>query len=144
MKMQWVEANSAQERDNKKYLGEYRIEPEQDDLEAGCWYYNKVTGCTYEWSAVEDDKPHFDFSRTPNSGGNDWHERGELPPVGTECEYYRCEHNDWKSCRIEFIGRRVVVMSGTNGSEFCRKIAKLKFRPLKTERERAIEEMVAI
>lgn len=72
---------------------------------------------------------------------NDWHERGELPPVGVECEYYRSEHADWKLCKIEFIGRKVVVMSGVGGSEFCRKIAKLKFRPLKNEREKFIERM---
>lgn len=100
------------------------------------------------------DKPHFDFSRRPDSGKNYWHERGELPPVGTECEiaasteYLKIGYPEGTKVKIyaNFTDDRGIKLAA-----FVDSIGKVGgvatakcFRPLKTERERAIEEMVAV
>ena len=73
---------------------------------------------------------------------NSWHERGEFPPVGAICEMID-DKNTWLECE---------VISHKDGSCIgwipSRKAPfytydKSEFRPLRTEREKAIDEMVA-
>jgi hypothetical protein len=84
------------------------------------------------------EKMRFDFTKTPSS---DWHSRGELPPVDVQCmqgnqivkivahlfngenKYAAFQHIDGKGC-------------GYSHAD--------SFRPLKSERERAIEEMCKV
>lgn len=72
---------------------------------------------------------------------NSWHERGEFPPVGTICEMID-DKNTWLECE---------VISHKDGSCIgwipSRKAPfytydKSEFRPLRTEREKAVEEML--
>ena len=76
---------------------------------------------------------------------NEWFECGELPPVGTECEIKM--PRIWKKCKImgsaeEYgipvvlvqVGKRAFLTSGTHHS----------FRPIKSEREKAIDEIKSI
>ena len=70
-----------------------------------------------------------------------WHERGELPPVGCECSAM-C-YGDWVTVevlrhRVNNIGMHVAaVMNCASFNVFWA----TDFRPLRTEREKAIDEM---
>lgn len=77
-----------------------------------------------------------------------WHERGELPPIGCECEVL---NNDlynpaWEKCTIIFMGQYKCIYSSETRSEIVGNIdltGAIEFRPLRTEREKAIDEMIA-
>lgn len=158
MKYAWKKVSSI--TTSQRHLGSHRIEP-TENLHPGDVYQNKVTGCTYEWSVIEEsesprqiprdeilqplisvvDKPHFEFSRRPDSGKNDWHERGELPPVGTDCEakfdkeWFTVEILKYNENKIAACHILNSYIDGGNLKWSC------EFRPLKSERERAIEEI---
>ena len=75
---------------------------------------------------------------------NSWYERGELPPVGCECSAMR----DGNWVKVEVLRHRVnkngmnvaAVMNCDSFNVFWA----TDFRPLRTEREKAIDEMVSI
>lgn len=69
------------------------------------------------------------------------HEDG-LPPVDTVCEY-ECSPNNWAWCRIKYRGDKFTILE-TRRSERSRRTAKLRFRPLTTEEDRAVDEMLKI
>ncbi|MEC6720449.1 hypothetical protein [Staphylococcus aureus] len=73
-----------------------------------------------------------------------WDGKG-LPPVGTECEIRNC--GEWFAVVIKFVGDKwVVADSGEFDGENCYEIADDvdRFRPIRTEAERAIDEMVRL
>ncbi len=79
--------------------------------------------------------------------GDDWHARGELPPVGVECEYYWCERPaTWLSGIIvsEGMDEECKCVCIKVGDQLRINSYSADFRPLKTERERAIEEALKI
>lgn len=84
-----------------------------------------------EWQQSQPAQPAQDGS---------WHECGELPPVGCECEVF--DGDDWVQSFI--VGRSrsgdVVVQTRTGYFE----ASHAKFRPLRTEREKAIDEMLSV
>lgn len=63
-----------------------------------------------------------------------------LPPVGCECEVKRAF--DWVKCKILFISDTHVVLMADE--ECCWNTCACQFRPLRTEAERAIDEMVQL
>ena len=73
---------------------------------------------------------------------SDWHKNGELPPVGEVCEAYIDYPPQWVKTEIVAhkdgfaIGWCKSVMKGCHGDKAH------EFRPLRTERENAIDEMV--
>ena len=73
---------------------------------------------------------------------SDWHKNGELPPVGEVCEAYIDYPPQWVETEIVAhkdgfaIGWCKSVMKGCYGDKAN------EFRPLRTEREKAIDEMV--
>jgi hypothetical protein len=73
-----------------------------------------------------------------------------LPPVGVECEYSLNSGRTWFKCKIDYIlGTQGLVMladvfEGGQWVSFREYDGKLKFRPLRTEAERAIDEMVRL
>ena len=71
---------------------------------------------------------------------NSWHERGELPPAGCECEIM---HRLWiksKEVKIAAITKEyVIVVDGQCEQHYY--LRDITFRPLHTEREKAIDEM---
>lgn len=90
---------------------------------------------------------------------SDWHKNGELPPVGEVCIFdpeWRTEYFDEKA--ISAIGKEVsiishvkfkgavgsvaVFMCDTGGVAIVRTANQDCFRPLRTERDKAIDEMV--
>lgn len=75
-----------------------------------------------------------------------WYERGELPPVGTKCEYRLSTTSPWYSCEIKYVIRDdgVVMMREDGFEQFCSinsKLQPVSFRPIRTERDDAIEAM---
>jgi len=71
---------------------------------------------------------------------NDWYEKGELPPVGTDCEYIIGERRAYLDCT--FVGlnsRGSVVIETPNGEYLSYHKHQIKFRPLSTERDKLIE-----
>lgn len=73
---------------------------------------------------------------------SDWHKNGELPPVGEVCEAYVGRPPKW--IETEIVAHKGVVIIG-----WCNSLMKAcqgnwvgGFRPLRTEREKAIDEMV--
>ena len=93
--------------------------------------------------------------------GGDWHKNGELPPVGDVCifdpgdgaENYNNEELEAVGCDVEIIAHTkfnravgcVAVFkwdrdSGCGVSTGCASV----FRPIRTEREKAIDEMVSL
>ena len=67
-----------------------------------------------------------------------------LPPVGCECE---CSWADveWQPCKILFTSNQLVVVKlKESGIEDAYNIGDVTFRPLRTEAERAIDEMVRL
>ena len=83
---------------------------------------------------------------THQNGGwvesGDWHKSGELPPVGEVCEAYIDYPPQWVETEIVAhkdgfaIGWCKSVMKGCYGDKAH------EFRPIRTERENAIDEMV--
>ena len=74
---------------------------------------------------------------------NSWYERGELPPVGTICEMidYRAT---WRECKIiaHEDGACIGWIASLNSPFYT--YDKSEFRPLRTEREKAIDEMIKL
>ena len=77
---------------------------------------------------------------------SDWHKNGELPPVGEVCLYVASER---LSAEVEItaharFGLRFVEV-GKSVEGYVSKTAALhRFRPLRTEREKAIDEMIKV
>lgn len=77
---------------------------------------------------------------------SDWHKNGELPPVGEVCEVMHQEC--WVACEViaHFKQKSATVAAYT--VDICNGIKQLdscvanQFRPLRSEREKAIDEMV--
>ena len=71
----------------------------------------------------------------------DWNGEG-LPPVGTVCEYKPILDDDWITVKITGYGERLILLK-PHGKDYetVGSSAAGHFRPLKTERERAIDEM---
>ena len=77
--------------------------------------------------------------------GKEWNGEG-LPPVGVECELnYHENHAGWCWAKIEFINETAVVWKWDhqmNKKESCcnsHSNGKIKFRPIRTHKERVIE-----
>ena len=76
--------------------------------------------------------------------GGDWHKNGELPPVGEVCEAYIDYPPQWVETEIVAhkdgfaIGWCKSVMKGCHGDKAH------EFRPLRTEREKEIDEMMRV
>ena len=70
----------------------------------------------------------------------DWHERGELPPVGTRCEWSANERC-FEPCTILIYHAGCVVFYHTKYPANVRllKLEGITFRPIKSDRQKAIE-----
>ena len=75
---------------------------------------------------------------------NSWFEKGEFPPVGAECEAFRDYR--WVKCEIKAhmkqAGQSCAFYQMDNCWGFDERPS--KFRPIKTERDIAIEDMAII
>lgn len=68
-----------------------------------------------------------------------WHDRGELPPVGEECEVYIEQRNCWAKVKVLAVdGDYIVWRNGSDNKSYIG-TNKDNVRPIRTEREKAIE-----
>lgn len=74
----------------------------------------------------------------PAGTKDDWFARGELPPVGVECEVLNSalDNADWEKCVIHFVGKIACVYTSESCAERCAYLDVVKFRPIKSEREK--------
>ena len=74
---------------------------------------------------------------------NAWYERGELPPVGTICEMLD-DRAAWCECKIiaHEDGACIGWMTSRNSPFYT--YNRDEFRPLCTEREKAIDELIVL
>ena len=80
-----------------------------------------------------------DFPGLPVEPEKSWHEKGELPPVGVECEVYLSWINKWIKVKVVAVDcDRIIWRNGTDGISYIG-THKDNVRPLKTERERFVE-----
>ena len=70
-----------------------------------------------------------------------WHERGELPPVGEKCVIYAAGNNGEEVTFIGVTTDNYPVFETSEKRVFVER-GKYEFRPLHTERDKAIDEMV--
>lgn len=81
---------------------------------------------------------------------NEWFERGELPPVGEEFEaYWAMDDNpEWSYFKCAYLSAQNAIFINKDGEEYSylpgyvKKEARL--RPIRTEREKAIEAAVLV
>lgn len=81
--------------------------------------------------------------------GEQWDGTG-LPPVGTECEYKDTQTGKWMPVNIKYASDQIVVLMGCErvwGTlvEIAKDVVidKPEFRPLRTERDKAIKQMLS-
>lgn len=74
---------------------------------------------------------------------SDWHKNGELPPVGEVCEWLECKKTGWQEVIVAgyYMNAAWIV---PKGKEPITVFNPTGFRPLRTEREKAIDEMVEV
>lgn len=80
---------------------------------------------------------------------SDWHKNGELPPVGEVCEVMHLDR--WVCCEViahfeQSWGMVAAYTVGINGgnAKLLEQCNAEDFRPLRTEREKAIDEMMKL
>lgn len=73
----------------------------------------------------------------------DWHKNGELPPVGDVCEWLECSQTGWQTVTVAgyYLNAAWLV---PKGKEPITVYNPTGFRPLRTEREKAIDEMMSV
>ena len=80
------------------------------------------------------------------SQDNSWHERGEFPPVGCECEVK--EEGEWHETHIVGFDDDGYCVYTTPWNSIVRDYEgdadQSSFRPLRAEREKAVDEMVEV
>jgi hypothetical protein len=99
-------------------------------------YYNQVH--SWSWGSAKAFRI-IDERFKPKEPGSLWFEKGELPPVGTECEVIRSDWDVWEKCKVLFVGELKVVFKSESRVECAWDIEEIKFRPLRTERDELIE-----
>ena len=72
---------------------------------------------------------------------SDWHKNGELPPVGDVCEWLECSQTGWQTVTVAgyYLNAAWLV---PKGKEPITVYNPTGFRPLRTERDNAIDEMM--
>ena len=77
---------------------------------------------------------------------NSWHERGEFPPVGCECEMKHTCWDEFQRVFVLAITKQYVIVSDYSTPEIEQHyhLREITFRPLRTEREKAIDELIVL
>ena len=75
---------------------------------------------------------------------SDWHKNGELPPVGGVCEAFVYEDDSWSE--VEIIAHKDGIAIGWSSIDQLTYQSRNEksFRPLRAERDKAIDEMVSL
>ena len=127
------------------YIGPVMI---MSDKSIGAYYGAPMPGCHFvsltEWQQERDKMQKQAEQAAQPAPDNSWHERGELPPVGVPVELW------WGGSfayNCEFITRRghhYVMWNLDADIPDASDYMNSEFRPLRTERDKAIDEMIGI
>lgn len=98
---------------------------------SACWDWSKSSAFRIVDERYKPAKPASEKS---------WHEKGEMPPVGVECEIWELD-GVWRKVEVVAHTKKGLVVEW--GDEEYLISRKRKFRPLKTERERLIDIIVS-
>ena len=128
----WPEGVDAVEQDSEGRLFEMDSDYCSDFKLKKCddWIEDVVTRDQYESALAESQKPA-------------WNGEG-LPPVGCECESKQFAQIDWHKFRVVAIENRYVFGFWNDKVGVYLDSDHWEFRPLRTEAERAIDEMVRL
>lgn len=136
-----------------KYGVEYETNNKKPDLpddlviecfDGSTWwggYEDKLNVGELEFNTYATTKFRIVDERYKPKSEQSWFEKGELPPVGTECEVLNnaLDNADWVKCVIHFVGKITCVYTSESCTERCAYLDFVKFRPIKSERDKFIE-----
>jgi hypothetical protein len=71
----------------------------------------------------------------------DWYSEGDIPEVGTECEY-SVSGSPFRWCTVKYIGVDILVISTKTKSDVVVDLETLELRPLELEKKLAVEAMM--
>ena len=81
----------------------------------------------------------------PKQQDTSCHERGEFPPVWCECEFAPKSGGAWnKATIIAVTNQNVIMLVNGESRELVSRICNVIFRPIRTDREKAIGEMALL
>lgn len=102
------------------------------------WKAEKCTDCGSSGSII---------TREQYEAATEWNGEG-LPPIGTECEW-RDRVGQWRKTVVKYVSDSYIIVESTDidtlGVELAIDLSERpnqQFRPLRTERDKAIEEML--
>ena len=77
---------------------------------------------------------------------NSWHERGELPPIGCECEIKHKCWSEFQRVTVAAITKEYAIVEDDSvvAREQHYNLRDVTFRPLRTDREKAIDALIEI
>ena len=135
----WPEGVTHICQDEDKYIGGHTSKPIK---ESACdWGNEGYVGGSGEYSEILADDYATAIVTREQYEATGWDGKN-LPPVGCECERSWCG-DKWLACKILFISdETVVVKLATREAAYGR--SEVSFRPLRTEADRAIDEMVQL
>lgn len=137
----WPEGVTHICQDGDKYIGGYTSNPIKkgahdwgdEGYVGGSGEYSETLASDYTTAIITREQ----YEATGWDGTN-------LPPVGCTCES-SWAGDEWQLCEILFASNQfVVVKLKESGMEDAYSIGDVTFRPLRTEAERAIDEMVQL
>jgi hypothetical protein len=139
-KMRWSGCSGAS-------LGNWRdtLERRPEEFKPSTEEANKLAQQFQPFTSIEDNQEQVMEQKADQKQDNGWHERGELPPVGVEC-LALIGIAPPAACRIIAITREQIAVHWVENGQMdvidlrCQ----LAFRPLRTEREKAITEMMEV
>lgn len=141
----WPEGVTCAAQDSDKLVMFANCDPKEVYCRAtGNWYMNasRLNGNGDEGYELADDQTTAIVTREQYEA-TDWDGTG-LPPVGAECEYMK-PGNNWGKGTVKYISEYTVVIDDNDvDGEFIAHPISCVFRPLRTEAERAIDEMVRL
>lgn len=134
------------QNNNGRWFG-YDIEPAKNERDQ-CWTHKDMD---FMWQgrrhklcqgrALGDWRNTLERRSDSEKNQSEW--RGPedgLPPVGMECEY-RISDDEWGCATVQHYSKTYVILEQYDGGELVRYKDKIEFRPIRTEEDKAVEEM---
>lgn len=103
------------------------------------FYAATVHESQYSWEGVDDMGNTYFCNKVHWKVEMLWDGEG-LPPVGTECDVIT-KHNITVRATILFVGDDLVVVKSSNGEQYVH-IKEVKFRPIRSARDKAVDKML--
>ena len=123
------------------HMLDYHKVPEETDDGIPYSLWGRV--CAYRGMGIEEIRLQMKSEEKKVEDKNDWHKRGELPPVGTVCRR-RFAASDDVVVTITYVGDGVLCYRDENGIECSVESSYVEFHPLQTERERLIHTVLHV